>query len=294
MVADGTYSIPPGQTVVPLCDGAGEVIEKHETVTRVSLGDRVIPGYWPHWIDGWVSTGKVDASFGAQLDGTLTEELVVDEQALTIAPSRLSATETPTIGCAGVTAWNALFVQGRLSPGSIVLLLGTGGVSIWALQLAAAAGLRPIVTSSDDAKLARARELGAVATINYAKTPEWQDEVKRLTGGLGVDLVLEIGGPGTMPRSVASTRLGGTLIVIGGRAGADGGVVDPGALIGGVKTLVGNMVGNRTMQEDLVRFIEMKTIRPVIDRVFNFGDAADAFEHMRAGAFGKVVIDTTR
>lgn len=291
MFADGTYGVPAGEVVIPLSDGSGEVIEIGNAVTRVRVGDRVMPSFWPEWVDGDVTPDKVAGSFGAQFDGTLAEELIADEQALTVAPAGFSAAEAATLPCAGVTAWNALFVRGNLKPGATVLLLGTGGVSVWALQLAHAAGLRPIVTSSSDEKLARARQLGAVETINYAANPEWQDEVLRLTGARGVDLVVEVGGKDTMPRSVAATRLGGTIVVVGARAGGKGSGVEPGTLIGGIKALAGIMVGSRAMLEDLVRFVETTGIRPVIDRSFVFEDALSAYRHMQTGAFGKVVID---
>lgn len=292
MFADGVYGVPVGEVVVPLCDGAGEVIETGTAVTRVKTGDRVIPGFWPHWIDGDIAPEKTSQAFGAQIDGTLTKELVTDQQALALAPKGLESGEAAAIPCAGLTAWNALFVRGALKPGSTVLLLGTGGVSIWALQLAHAAGLRAIVTSSRDEKLERARTLGAVETINYLSHPEWQNEVKHLTGGRGVDLVVEVGGKGTMSRSIEAVRMGGTVVVIGGVGGGEGTGVEPGALIGGAKHLAGIMVGSRAMLEDLVRFVELTGLRPVIDRHFAFDDAAAAYQHMRSGQhFGKVVID---
>ena len=291
MIADGQYGITDTTPMVPLSDGAGEVVETGAAVTRVKVGDHVIIGFWPHWQEGEIAPDKLSASFGVQLDGTLADELIADQQALTIAPAGLSAAEAATIACAGVTAWNALFVRGALQPGATVLLLGTGGVSVWALQLAHAAGLRPIVISSSDEKLARARDLGAVGTVNYVKTPEWQAEILRLTGGRGVDLVLEVGGKGTISRSLQATRLGGTVIVMGGRAAGDGEGIEPATLIGGAKTVAGIMVGSRVMQENLVRFIEAKGIRPVIGHVFESGDAIAAYEQVKAGAFGKVVIN---
>jgi len=209
MFADGQYGITPDRAMIPLCDGAGQVIEIGSAVTRFKQGDHVIANFWPLWTDGEIDPEKTSASFGAQLDGTLAEELVADEQALALAPRGLSSAEAAAIPCAGLTAWNALFVRGGLKPGQTVLLLGTGGVSVWGLQLAHAAGLRPIIISSNDEKLARARELGAVETINYRTTPEWQDKAKRLTGGRGVDLVVEVGGKGTMPRSISAARMGG-------------------------------------------------------------------------------------
>ena len=174
-----------------------------------------------------------------------------------------------------------------------MLLLGTGGVSIWALQLAKAAGLRTIITSSSDEKLERARSLGASATINYKTTPEWQDEVLRLTAGRGVDLVLEVGGQGTLTHSMASVRMGGTVAIIGGVSGFGfGGDLNPFALIGGAKRLSGIFVGSRSMFEDLNRFVSVTEIHPVVDRVFPFSQARDAYTHLeRAGHFGKVVIE---
>ena len=293
MISGGDYGITEAKAVVPLSDGAGEVIEVGAAVSRFNIGDLVIPGFWPQWSEGQISPDKVSASFGSVTDGTLAEELVTDESALTLAPAGLSAEEAATISCAGVTAWNALFVKGNLKPGGSVLILGTGGVSIWALQLAHAAGIRTLVTSSSDTKLARARELGANETINYRQHTEWQNEVIRLTNGLGVDLVIEVGGEGTMKRSIEATRLGGTIVVVGGRAGGAStkdAAVDPRALIVGAKTLAGMMVGSRTMQEDLVRFIETAGIRPVIDHVYAFTEAAAAYRHVETGAFGKVVI----
>lgn len=291
MFADGSYGVPAGEVVIPLSDGAGEVIETGAAVTRVKIGDRVIFGFWPQWKDGDITSEKVAGSFGAQFDGTLAEQVVADEQALTVAPVGMSAAEASSVACAGVTAWNALFVRGALKPGATVLLLGTGGVSIWALQLAHAAGLRPIIISSSEDKLDRAKQLGAVGTVNYLTTPEWQHEVRRLTDGAGVDLVLDIGGNGTLPRSIEATRLGGTVVVIGARAGGAASAVESGALIGGTKTLTGIMVGSRAMQEDLVKFIDSVGIRPVIDRTFPFDEALAAYRYLQTGAFGKVVID---
>ena len=207
----------------------------------------------------------------------------------------ISYVEAATIPCAGVTAWNSLFVEGGLRAGDSVLLLGTGGVSIWALQLAKAAGLRAIITSSSDEKLQRARGIGAVATINYKTTPEWQDEVLRLTEGRGVDLVLEVGGQGTLSRSIASARMGGTIAIIGGVSGFGfGGELSPFALIGVAKRLSGIFVGSRSMFEDLNKFLSVAEIHPAIDHVFPFLQVREAYEHLsRAGHFGKVVIEVT-
>ena len=291
MYARGQYGKTPDHALVPLADGAGHVTEVGGAVTRFAPGERVITNFFPDWIDGEGSPKETAVSYGAQRDGVLSEELVAHEDGLVRAPQSVSDAGAAAIPCAGVTAWNALFVQGEARPGATVLMLGTGGVAIWALQLAHAAGLHPIVTSSSDEKLARAEALGARGLVNYTRTPEWQDEVLRMTGGHGADLVLEVGGEDTLPRSIAATRYGGRVIVIGGLTGFGGAGVAPGSLIGGTKTLSGIMVGSRRMTEDLVRFIEVNGIQPVVDREFAFADARAAYEYLEAGrAFGKVVV----
>ena len=291
MIAEGSYLSTSEKSVIPCSDGAGEVVAVGATVTRFRVGDRVMSSFFPDWIDGSPTPSNTKATMGADRDGVLAEQVVLHEDALVAIPEQLSYTEAATLPCAGVTAWNALFVEGQLKAGDSVLLLGTGGVSVWALQLAKAAGIRAIVTSSSDEKLRRARSLGAAETINYRSTPEWQNEVLRLTNGRGVDLVLEVGGQGTLKRSIASTRMGGTVAIIGGVSGF-GGDFEPFALIGGAKRLSGIFVGSRRMLEDLGQFISARDIHPVVDRLFPFAQAADAYAHLkRADHFGKVVIE---
>ncbi|WP_429257799.1 zinc-dependent alcohol dehydrogenase family protein [Paraburkholderia sp. GAS334] len=290
--ARGQFYSPPSYPIIPLVDGYGEVIAVGEAVTRFKAGDRVITSYYPRWIDGALSPSKTAVSFGAQFDGTLAEENVASEEAFVLAPRSLDAITAAMLPCAGVTAWNALFVAGAVKPGGSVLLLGTGGVSLWALQLARAAGVFTIVTSSQDEKLERARSLGASATINYRTTPEWQDEVLRLTEGAGVDVVVEVGGEGTLARSLKSVGPGGTIVVIGRVSGGGGVSIEPGALIGGAKRLVGITAGSRAMLEQLVRFVDVNKIQPAVDKVFPFGEAPSAYEYLAGGRhFGKVVID---
>ncbi|HEY5809888.1 MAG TPA: NAD(P)-dependent alcohol dehydrogenase, partial [Povalibacter sp.] len=196
-----------------------------------------------------------------------------------------------TLSCAGTTAWNTLFADGGLEPGATVLLQGTGGVSIITLQLAKAAGLRVIITSSSDEKLARAHALGADAVINYRTTPEWQDAVLQLTDGRGVDLTVEVGGAGTLRRSLTATRMGGTVSVIGGLTGFGDTVVEPIAIIRNITRLSGILVGSRTMLENLTRFLAQAKIRPVIDHEFSFDEAPLAYERLMSGRhFGKIVI----
>lgn len=291
MFARGDYLGIGTDALIPVADGAGEVIETGRDVTRFKPGDRVINTYFPHWIDGPPTPRKVSGSPGAQFDGVLAEHFVSDEAALVAIPAHLNYDEAATLSCAGITAWNALFADGGLGPGATVVLLGTGGVSIVALQLAHAAGLRTIVTSSSDAKLERARALGADATINYRTTPDWQDEVLRLTGGAGADLVVEVGGKDTLPRSVAATKMGGIVSVIGGLSSFAGPELGLLSLIGGIRQLHGIMVGSRAMLDDVVRLVDAKQIKPVVDRVFGFDEAPQAYAYLQSGQhFGKVVI----
>ncbi|CAB5512086.1 Alcohol dehydrogenase [Achromobacter anxifer] len=291
MVARGEYLKGSGDPVIPASDAAGEVIEVGSGVTRYKIGDRVMGAFMPDWIDGEPTPATVALAPGAATDGMLATESIFSEHALVAIPDFLSDEQASTLPCAAVTAWNALFVAGRAKAGQTALFLGTGGVSIWGLQLAKAAGMRTIITSSSADKLARARELGADLTINYRETPEWQDEVRRLTGGEGAQVVVEVGGEGTLERSVAAARMGGTIAVIGGVSGFASVPVAPLALISGVKRLEGIFVGSRKMLEDVARFVDVARIAPVIDRVYSFDQAREAFEHLASGKhFGKLVI----
>lgn len=294
MVASGNYLVTVDDPIVPCSDGAGEVLAVGPGVSRVQVGDRVAGSFFPHWIDGGPTPDKVRHGLGGDIDGMLAEEVVLHEDALALVPPGLSFIEAATMPCAAVTAWNAIFVSSnKVKPGDTVLLLGTGGVSILGLQLARAAGLRTIVTSSSDEKLARARELGAHHTINYGTIPEWHDEVLHLTHGVGAHVVLEVGGKGTINRSVSAAAMGGTVAIIGGVSGF-GGEVNPATLLASAKRLAGIYVGSRTMLEDVMRFVDVSGIKPVIDRVFPFGQAQEAYRYMASGAhFGKVVIDVT-
>lgn len=290
MMIRGEYNGGSTEAVIPASDGAGEVVEVGAEVTRFQAGDRVATTFFRAWIDGRQTPENSRHSFGGLIDGTLAQEIVVSQDALFKVPDHLDYTEAATLTCAGATAWNSLFVEGRLRPGDSVLLLGTGGVSIWGLQLAKAAGLRTIITSSSDAKLQRAHQLGADVTINYTTTPEWHEHVLRATGGNGVELVIEVGGAGTFRKSLLSTRMGGTVAVVGGVSGW-GSEVDPSQMIRGARHVAGIYVGSRAMLEDLARFVALHRIRPVVDRVFPFSQARAAYEYLASGShFGKVVI----
>ena len=290
MIVRGAYPISSENPPIAVADGAGEVIAVGSHVTRFKVGDHVAAPYFPDWIDGEPTPENTTRVPGASMDGLLAEEVVVPEELLVSIPASLEYTAAATLPCAGVTAWNALFVEGRIKPGNTVLLLGTGGVSIWALQLAKAAGLQTIITSSSDAKLQRARSLGADHTINYRTHPEWQNEVLRITHGRGADLVIEVGGNGTLGRSVASTRTGGTVALVGGVSGFAAELqILP--LLVGAKRLIGILVGSRTMFDDLNRYVAAARIRPAVGRVFSFDEARAAFDYLESGShFGKVVI----
>lgn len=291
MVAGGNYLVNVDDPIIPCSDGAGEVLAVGPGVGRVQVGDRVAGAFFPYWHDGPTAPDKVRHALGGDIDGMLAEEVILHEDALAKIPASMTFIDAATMPCAGVTAWNAIFESSNnIRPGDTVLLLGTGGVSVLGLQLARAAGLQAIITSSSDDKLARARELGATHTINYRTHPEWQEEVLRLTGGVGAHVVLEVGGQGTVNRSIAAAAMGGSIAVIGGVSGF-GGEVNPGSLLASAKRLVGIYVGSRTMLEKVMRLADGAGLQPVVDRVFPFEEAREAYRYMESGAhFGKVVI----
>jgi len=275
---------------VPLSDGAGEVIALGADVKRFKVGDRVAGIFFERWLDGAPTQASLATARGGNAGGMLSEVVVTDAEGLVSIPSHLSYEEAATLPCAGVTAWVGLFKRGQLKAGDYVLLEGTGGVSVFGLQLAAAAGAKPIITSSSDAKLARARQLGAFGTVNYRSNPEWQQEVRSLTGGAGVDQVLEVGGQDTLPRALQALAFGGHVAIIGGLSGfaTD---VPVGALMGLNATASGIYVGSRSDFEALNAFLAQHKIKPIVDKVFDLEEAPAAFAAMDSGDFfGKVVI----
>lgn len=289
-VLKGQYPMPPRPQLVPLSDGAGEVVSVGAGVTRFKPGDRVAAIFFQRWLDGRPDAETAPSALGGQLDGMLSEYVCLCEEGLVAIPDGYSYEEAATLPCAGVTAWNGLVTRGRMQPGDNVLLLGTGGVSIFGLQIAAAAGANPIVTSSSDEKLAHARKLGAAATVNYVATPAWSDAVRAATGGVGAHQVLEVGGTGTLAQSIASLAPGGHVALIGGLSGF-GGNIPAGALMHSNATASGIYVGSRANFEALRAFIARHGIRPVIDCVYELGDADAAYQRVDAGRhFGKVVI----
>ncbi len=276
--------------LIPNSDGCGEVVETGAEVTRFKPGDRVITTFFQRWIAGEITSDVMRSALGGALDGVLSEQVVLDESGLVELPSYMSFEEGATLPCAALTAWQSLIVKGRIKAGDTVLVLGTGGVSIFALQFAVLHGAQVIVTSSSDAKLARARELGAWQTINYRSDPNWEKTVLDLTDGKGVDQVVEVGGAGTLEKSLAATRFGGMVGLIGVLTGF-GGAVNPDVVLRKSVNLQGIYVGSRAMFEDMNRALSAHQVKPVIDKTFDFGQAPEAYRHLEAqGHFGKVVI----
>jgi NADPH:quinone reductase-like Zn-dependent oxidoreductase len=286
----GNDKVKRAPPLVPLSDGAGEVIGVGPGVRHLALGDRVITSFFQRWVDGELTQDGHGSALGGALDGVLAEQVVLDEAGLVVAPPSLSFEQAATLPCAGVTAWAAL-TGASTTPGQNVLLLGTGGVSIFGLQLAKAMGARVLITSSSGQKLEHARRLGADELINYVEVPEWQKRVLDLTSGVGVDHVLEVGGLGTLQRSIRATRVSGTISLIGVLSGQPEQNPSPLELMFKRQTLRGIYVGSRRMLEELCRAVEVNRITPVVDRVFAFGEVQDAYRYLKVGQhFGKVVI----
>jgi NADPH:quinone reductase-like Zn-dependent oxidoreductase len=281
----------PGAPVVPLSDGAGEVVEVGAGVTRVKAGDFVCPLFFQTWLAGGPTLAGLSAPLGSPLDGCAQDYIKLSAEGVAKAPRNYTAEEAATLPCAALTAWRALVVEGNIKPGDTVLAQGTGGVSIFALQFAKAAGARVIITSSSDEKLERARALGADATINYKKTPDWAKEARKLSSGLGVDHVVEVGGADTLPQSFMAARIGGHIAVIGLLSGLVKDV-NVAAIFSQNLKISGITVGSRAHFEDMVRAIEQSDIHPVIDKRYPLEEARAAFTTMQgASHFGKIVLN---
>ncbi len=288
-VVTGMIPTPDGR--VPMSDGAGEVIEVGEGVSEFAVGDKVVSTFFPHWMDGEPDRAVMGDVPGDGADGFAREYVTAPTTAFTRAPAGYSDAEAATLTCAGLTAWRALVVNGAVKSGDTVLVQGTGGVSIFALQFAKAAGAQVIATSSSDEKLERLRAMGADHLINYKSTENWGDKARELTGGRGVDHVVEIGGSGTMPQSIAATRIGGHIALIGVLAGVAGNVPTV-FVMQGNQRIIGLTVGARRHQQDMIRAIEANGIKPVIDRHFPLEEIAAAFRHQESGKhFGKICLD---
>jgi NADPH:quinone reductase-like Zn-dependent oxidoreductase len=288
MMVDGSYNPKLKLPLVPFSDGAGEVVELGNSVTRWMVGDRVCPIFMQRWIDGELDYAKSKTTLGGDLDGCLREYGTFHEESVVRIPDHLSFEEAACLPCAAVTAWNALMVTGGLRSEETVLLQGTGGVSIFALQFSKLAGARAFITSSSNEKLERARQLGADETLNYHEREDWDNWVLELTNKRGVDHIVEVGGAGTLRRSMRAARIDGHIAVIGVVAGKGDFPVSP--IFMKALRLTGVFVGSRKMFEDMNEAIERSGMKPVVDRVFSFDQVRDALKYLKKGShFGKTV-----
>lgn len=288
LVANGT--IPTADGRIMMSDGAGVVEAVGDGVTEFATGDSVVSVFFPMWQDGQPRVGDFRTVPGDGVDGYARETVVRPTNLFTRAPRGWSHAEAATLTTAGATAWRALVVDGAIKAGDTVLALGTGGVSIFALQFAKQMGASVIITSSSDEKLERAKALGADHTLNYRSTPEWGAAVRKLTGG-GVDHVIEVGGPGTLPQSIGAVRVGGHIALIGALTGRSGDLPTPMLFIKQVR-LLGLIVGNRRWQQEMVQGLDAMNLRPVIDSRYALEGLSDAFRHEEAGKhFGKICVE---
>lgn len=289
-IISGTYtSLPIQPGAIPLSDGAGEVTAVGPCVTRWKMGDRVAPIFVQRWLGGDLLHEYMPSALGGPSDGVLAEEIVLNEEGLVRIPVHMTYEQASTLPCAAVTAWNAVFEKGALRPGQTLVTLGTGGVSLFAAQFALMAGARVIATTGSDAKAARLQALGITDVVNYNAVANWDARIRELTGGRGADLVVEVGGPGSLAKSISALRYCGHISAVGNLAGKA--TIDPGTLFAKRASLCGIQVGSRDMFEAMNRAMEVAKLEPVIDRVFEFDDARSAYEYLAGGAhFGKVVI----
>jgi NADPH:quinone reductase-like Zn-dependent oxidoreductase len=275
--------------LIPLSDCAGQVIAVGPGVTGVQPGSRVSSIFMQRWLDGPIDDDKAASALGGPVDGVLAQRICLRADGLIPIPNHLSFEEAATLPCAAVTAWNALFRSGGLKPGESVLIQGTGGVSIFGLQFAKMAGARVISTSGSDQKLERLRSMGVADLINYKTNPNWEKTVREMTGGIGVDHVVEVGGAGTLPSSIRAVRRGGHIALIGVLTG--GGEIDPRQVLFRSIRLQGITVGSKAMFAEMNAAISLAGLRPVVDRVFGFEQVPDAMRHLESGAhFGKVCV----
>ncbi|MBS0028113.1 zinc-dependent alcohol dehydrogenase family protein [Chitinophaga sp. 22321] len=290
MILKGFYPLPVRPDVIPLCDGAGEVVGVGDAVTRVKVGDRVMGQVFPDWVDGPFARDYA-AQLGGSLNGMLTEYAVLPENGVLQIPAHLSYEEAAALPCAALTAWNALSGGRGLAAGETVLTLGSGSVSLFALQLAKAAGARVIATTSGEKKAAQLKALGADEVVNYIAQPDWYLAVRELTGGQGVDHVVEVGGAGTAEKSIRSAAIEGEVAVIGSVAGEPS-PFNINLIMYGMVHVRPVAIGSKAQFTAMNKVIAVNKIKPVIDRVFHFNDAVAAFRYYMEGpCFGKVVLN---
>jgi NADPH:quinone reductase-like Zn-dependent oxidoreductase len=292
IVPERGYGSQSGELpLIPVSDGVGDVIEVGSGVTRVKVGDRACPAYFQTWISGEPNANRLTQSLGGPLDGTMAELMCLSQEAVVKVPEYLSNLEASTLPCAALTAWSALVECGRIKPGEQLLIQGSGGVALFALQFAKMLGAHVTVISSSDTKIERLKSMGADATINYSETPEWGKAARALTNGAGFDHILEVGGEKTLPQSLRCIRPGGTLSMIGILSGATMST-SLGLIITRQVRLQGITVGHRDGFEAMVRAMSQHRIRPVIDKVFAFEDLKASFDYIKSGQqFGKICIN---
>jgi NADPH:quinone reductase-like Zn-dependent oxidoreductase len=290
MILKGGYMRGIPLPRIPLSDGAGEVVDCGAEVTRVRPGDRVCSTFFQTWITGPVFAEAQDAALGGTAEGVLSEYVILEGEGVIKFPAHLSYEEAATLPCAALTAWHGLFEATSLRAGDTALLLGTGGVSVFGLQLARAAGANAIITSSSDEKLERAKALGATGTVNYAKNAKWADAVRELTGGRGADATLDVIGGETSKGALEALRVGGHAAIIGARAGI-GGDLDRALVLRKGLRVTGINIGSRAMFEAMNRAITVAKLKPAVDKVYPIDDAVAAYQEFATGRhFGKVVI----
>ena len=283
--------IPCADGRIPMTDGAGEVIEVGADVVDFKAGDMVVSTFYPNWLGGEATPAAKREVPGEIIDGYAREYACMPAHAFTKAPAGYTPVEAATLTCAGVTSWRGLVVAGQVKPGDTVLILGTGGVSLFALQFAKAAGARVIATSSSEEKLEKLKRLGADNVINYKAVPNWGQKAKDLTDGRGVDHVIEVGGPATLSQSITACRTGGHIALIGLLTGFTGVVSIP-ALFSNQIRISGISIGSRADQEDMIRAISVNRMKPIIDRRFSFQEIGDAFKYYESQMrFGKVCLE---
>ncbi|HXW69180.1 MAG TPA: NAD(P)-dependent alcohol dehydrogenase [Dissulfurispiraceae bacterium] len=289
LVIKGLYNPKLRLPCIPFSDGAGDVVATGAGVSRVKVGDRVAAIFMQTWLSGEMTESKAKSALGGGIDGMLAEYAVLHEDGVVHIPGHLSYEEAATLPCAAVTAWHAVIETG-LKLGENVLVLGTGGVSLFALQFARLAGAKVIVTSGSDEKLMRVRELGAEACINYKKVTEWDRQIRELTGGAGVDLVVEVGGSGTLPQSLKAVRAGGRISLIGVLTGTSGDINLLPLIMKKIR-VDGILVGSRDMFESMNQALSLHHLHPVVDSIFSFDETRQALRHMESGAhFGKICV----
>lgn len=290
LMVKGLYNPKEHLPLVPLSDGVGEVVSLGKNSSRFAIGDRVCPIFSQSWIKGPPSKHTLKTTLGGPIDGMLAQYVEIGEEGLVSVPSYLSDTEAATLPCAGVTAFNALFFKSKIKKGESILLLGTGGVSLFALQFGLAQGAKVIITSSSDKKLAKAHELGAFAGINYKSCSNWSKAARELCGGVGVDHVVDVGGAATFDQSMLAACIGGQINLVGNLGGGKGEINLIPLFMKGL-CVHGILVGGRDVFEEMLKFMSLHKIHPVVDKVFDFEDAISAFRYLEAAKhMGKICI----